>query len=200
MEQIKNVFDEDSLRDNLTFAAYFILLYEHFEDKVTEIVRDPSSALRIKNGELQEQLEQEYLDDIQNRQFGTDEPYNDVFRASLIWLQEKKVISANEKKLLITIRSRRNTIVHELFELVYNGVQQRDREYLDNLLKLYLRIDNWAFQEYECPSLASELDPGADIEHAQSGSASMVLSIFRILFLNEGQEFKDALRSFGIID
>lgn len=200
MDRINNVFNEDKLRDNLTFAAYFILLYEHFEDMVIAIVRDHSSCLSIKNGELLENTGPEYQAEIQNREFGTEKLYNDVFRASLIWLQGRKVISANEKKLLLTIRGRRDTIVHELLEIIASGIRQRDREYLDNLLKLYLRIDNWAFQEYEFPDAAKELAPGFDISHVQSGGASMVSSIFRILFQNEGQEFKDALKSFGIID
>ena len=42
MSGIDNLFQEETLLSNIKIAAYFILLYEHFEDVVISTVkRDP---------------------------------------------------------------------------------------------------------------------------------------------------------------
>lgn len=40
MLQIENYFREEELVPNVKVVAYFILLYEHFEDMVIETVRE----------------------------------------------------------------------------------------------------------------------------------------------------------------
>ena len=40
MWHIENYFQEDNLLSNMKIAAYFILLYEHFEDMVIDTVRE----------------------------------------------------------------------------------------------------------------------------------------------------------------
>ena len=52
MSGIDNLFQEETLLSNIKIAAYFILLYEHFEDVVISTVKEFYAHDCVLNGQL----------------------------------------------------------------------------------------------------------------------------------------------------
>lgn len=52
MSEIDNLFQEETLLSNIKVAAYFILLYEHFEDVVISTVKEFYAHDCVLNGQL----------------------------------------------------------------------------------------------------------------------------------------------------
>ena len=61
MSEIENLFDEEILTVNLKAAAYFILLYEHFEDVVISTVKEFYSNFCMMDGIAYSDIDDEYI-------------------------------------------------------------------------------------------------------------------------------------------
>ena len=61
MWHIENYFQEDNLLSNMKIAAYFILLYEHFEDMVIDTVREFYTSPCILDGKLFSDIDDAYI-------------------------------------------------------------------------------------------------------------------------------------------
>jgi hypothetical protein len=67
MSEIENLFNEDLLVPNLKGAAYFILLYEHFEDVVITCVKEFYSHFCMINGVPYSSIDDEYIKALQEK-------------------------------------------------------------------------------------------------------------------------------------
>lgn len=67
MTKTENLFDEDLLLPNMKGAAYFILLYEHFEDVVISVVQEFYSELCILDGEMYSSIDDAYIKALQDK-------------------------------------------------------------------------------------------------------------------------------------
>lgn len=115
-----------------------------------------------------------------------------AFRGSLCWLQKYGVFTDSERKRILSIRARRNTLVHELYQELYKGLASEDAIMVSELLIFHDRVNNWRFQQIEMPIMEIELPEGTNPEDVISGDDATLQSIFRILFCNEGDAFKEA--------
>lgn len=115
-----------------------------------------------------------------------------AFRGSLCWLQKYGVFTDSERKRILSIRARRNTLVHELFQELNKGLASQDTIMVSELLIFHDRVNNWRFQQVEMPIMEIELPEGTNPEDVISGSDATLQSMFRILFCNEGEAFKEA--------
>ena len=61
MSVIENLFDEDLLLPNLKGIAFFILLYEHFEDAVISVVKEFYSLTCVLDGQLYCDIDDQYI-------------------------------------------------------------------------------------------------------------------------------------------
>lgn len=84
-------------------------------------------------------------------------------------------------------------IVHELLKVLADGLDTRDAELLGDLMKLYMKIDNWFFK-IDMQILGKRFSDEYDIDNAQSLTAMYLMSIFRIVFNGEGKGFKEAMQ------
>lgn len=229
---IENLFNEDKLIPNIKIAAFFILLYEHFEDVVISTVKDFYSDSCIMDGVMYCDIDDEYIKLIQHKiDIGERDdgflPYSfllnealqkkekyltDVIstakaedgikdgkkiKGSLKWLQKHGAISNGEREYILKIRKRRNTIVHELLRIIDMGFAEEDAKMMIELLNYNRRINNWRFQQYEMPIMGYDLPDGASADDVVGMDDMTLMSIMRILLLNEGELFKDALNELG---
>lgn len=61
MSVVENLFDEELLVPNLKGIAFFILLYEHFEDTVIYTVKEFYSTPCVFEGKLLLSIDDEYI-------------------------------------------------------------------------------------------------------------------------------------------
>lgn len=228
MAEMENLFNEDFLLPNLKGAAYFILLYEHFEDVVISTVKDFYCDICILDGVEYSDIDDDYIKalrvkvanqeadypipfDMQLKQaekrrekykqevFHPKESLLDEYKGgtrlkgSLIWLLENEVLSETEIRRVMQIRDRRNVIVHELFSVLSEGLTEEDAKMIAELLSFNQRINSWRFQEIEMPCMGYELPEGATPEDVMGGDDVLLSGLFRILFLDEGEKFKELL-------
>ncbi len=227
MTTIDNFFDEAVLVPNIKGAAYFILLYEHFEDVVINTVKEFFSTPCVLDGVLYSDIDDDYIKKLKNKiEMKEEDPfipyslqlrqaqknkknYEDAIYASkenkennqdgkrlrgaLNWLQKYDVFSETDIKRVFDIRNRRNTVVHELFKVLGEGLSTNDAHMIADLLKFNDRVNNWRFQQLDMPACAIELPDGVQPEDVLRSDDMTLMGIFRILFCNEGEVFKSAL-------
>ena len=72
------------------------------------------------------------------------------------------------------------------------GLASEDAIMVSELLIFHDRVNNWRFQQIEMPVMEIELPEGTNPEDVISGDDATLQSMFRILFCNEGEAFKEA--------
>lgn len=115
------------------------------------------------------------------------------FRGSLNWLKENDVFSEAEVDRILQIRKRRNSMVHELLITLSEGLSEDDGKMMVDLLTFNRRVNSWRFMEIDAPSMGYKLPKGVTPDDVMGGDDTVLLGIFRILFLDEGKQFKEAL-------
>lgn len=222
MLQNEKYFREEELVPNVKVAAYFILLYEHFEDMVIETVREFYSTPCMLDGKPFSNIDKEYIDllekkvkqgesgripfkirladarrkrAIYQKEVLSKTKMRDarVLRASLNWLQDHQVISGKENNNILETRMRRNELVHGLLQEIGKGFSDEDAKMIADMLNVQQRINAWRFQQIDMSLMEIKLPEGANPNDVM-GSDDMILNvIFRILFCGEGEKFKEAL-------
>ena len=222
MWQIENYFREEKLIPNIKGAAYFILLYEHFEDVVIETVREFYSTPCMLDGKAFSSIDDEYIhllkEKVEQNESGripfkrrladarrAREAYRrnilgegkekdaQKFRGSLNWLQKHDVITEAENDRILAIRGRRNRITHELLQEIGKGLSDEDAKMIAEMLNIQQRINAWTFQQIDMPIMEIELPDGTNPNDVMGGDDMILNSIFWILFCGEGEKFKEAL-------
>ena len=222
MLQIENYFREEELVPNVKVVAYFILLYEHFEDMVIETVREFYSTPCMLDGKPFSNIDKEYIDLLEKKvkqgESGrilfkirladtrraravyqkevldkVKKGSGRIFRGSLNWLQEHDVITEAENDRILAIRDRRNELVHKLFQEIGRGFSDEDAKRIADMLNVQQRINAWKFQQIDMSLMEIELPEGANPNDVMGGDDMILNAIFRILFCGEGEKFKEAL-------
>lgn len=222
MHRIENLFQEEILLSNIKIAAYFILLYEHFEDVVISTVKEFYSDTCVLDGKAYSNIDDAYIRCIEKKIengendypvpwrirlasakrdretykkeiLGNKEEDAKAFRGSLRWLRKYDVISEEEYNAILSIRKRRNILVHELLKEIGSGLTEQDIEMIGSLLDFQQRINAWRFQQIDMPVMGIELPQGADADDVLGGDDAVLACIFRILFCGEGSQFKETL-------
>lgn len=221
MWHIENYFQEDNLLSNMKIAAYFILLYEHFEDMVIDTVRKFYTSPCILDGKLFSDIDDAYINLLKEKvekgeEVGSipaafvlaeaeqaravyqkevlgEKKENNArkFRGSLNWLQKHEGITEAENAKILKIRDRRNEITHGLLQKIGEGMTDEDVQMIGELLSLNQRIGAWRFQQIDMPIMEIELPDGADADDVMGNDDVLLTGIFRILFCGEGEQFKE---------
>ena len=221
MWHIENYFQEDNLLSNMKIAAYFILLYEHFEDMVIDTVREFYTSPCILGGKLFSDIDDAYINLLKEKvekgeEVGSipaafvlaeaeqaravyqkevlgEKKENNArkFRGSLNWLQKHEGITEAENAKILKIRDRRNEITHGLLQKIGEGMTDEDVQMIGELLSLNQRIGAWKFQQIDMSIMEIELPDGADADDVMGNDDVLLTGIFRILFCGEGEQFKE---------
>ena len=221
MWHIENYLQEDNLLSNMKIAAYFILLYEHFEDMVIDTVREFYTSPCILDGKLFSDIDDAYINLLKEKVENGEEvgsipaafvlaeaeqarmvyqkevlgekKENNArkFRGSLNWLQKHEGITEAENAKILKIRDRRNEITHGLLQKIGEGMTDEDVQMIGELLSLNQRIGAWRFQQIDMSIMEIELPDGADADDVMGNDGVLLTGIFRILFCGEGEQFKE---------
>ena len=141
-----------------------------------------------------ERSRERYLDEVIRPKKESDkEKDGKRLRGSLNWMQENGVLSEQDVSRLFQIRKRRNGIVHELLEVLSEGLSESDAGMIADLLAINHKINIWHFREIDMPALGIELPEGTTSDDVVGGDDAILSGLFRILFLNGGALFKEEI-------
>lgn len=115
------------------------------------------------------------------------------FRGSLLWLQNHGVITEAERSRILQIRTRRNAIVHELLKTLGEGLSEEDAKMTLELLELNQKINRWSYLQVDAPIMGYSVPDDTSDMNVLGGDDVILQGMFRILFMNEGEDFKRIL-------
>ena len=223
MSDFENYLNEDILLPNVNGAAYFILLYEWFEDRVISTVKDIYSVPCMLDGKEYRDIDDKYIKALKKKiDNGIDNgviPYShllreaerkrtqyqqevidpikgkdaQVLRGSLLWLQGQEAITDEDSTRISQIRSRRNVIVHELLSILGEGLSEEDAKMISELLELNQKINRWYFLYVDAPIMGYNVPDDTSELNIFGGDDVILQGMFRILFMNEGEQYKKIL-------
>lgn len=223
MSDFENYLNADILLPNINGAAYFILLYEWFEDSVISAVKELFSDFCMLDGKEYTNIDIEYINALKVKvEKGEDNgviPYSHLlreaermkkeyeqevtapitgkdgkrFRGSLLWLQNHGVITETERSRILQIRTRRNAIVHELLKTLGEGLSEEDAKMTLELLELNQKINRWSYLQVDAPIMGYSVPDDTSDMNVMGGDDVILQGMFRILFMNEGEDFKRIL-------
>lgn len=181
-EFLQNISDKNTIQNHLTFMALYIALYENFTATFIENVKAFLCDLSIKDGKLNYRETTLYREKIKNRVI--DQNGNkDALKATMLWLQDKGAMSAQDYSDFLQIKSIRNTYAHEMPRLIIEGVPLENIQWFFKLLELYRKLDKWWINEIELP-ISGIVLPGtydeSNVENAMlSAFKSVIVSLYR---------------------
>ena len=181
-EFLQNISDKNTIQNHLTFMALYIALYENFTATFIENVKAFLCDLSIKDGKLNYRETTLYREKIKNRVI--DQNGNkDALKATMLWLQDKGAMSAQDYSDFLQIKSIRNTYAHEMPRLIIEGAPLENIQCFFKLLELYRKLDKWWINEIELP-ISGIVLPGtydeSNVENAMlSAFKSVIVSLYR---------------------
>ena len=125
MEEVENLFDEEILAPNIKGAAYFILLYEHFEDVIISSVKEFYSDFCMLDGMAYSNIDGKYIKALEEKVNNNEENHPIPYKRLLFQAKQNR-----EKYLKDVLHSKDEnskcedgkTLRGSLKWLRYNGV------------------------------------------------------------------------------
>ncbi len=177
----KNINKKDWANDlqfRINCISVFILIYEVFEDKIEENIRDfYSTGFYFKDGKYHDHIGAEYLKLIEK----------DKMKNLINWCLENDIFDENDCNTLKTITDARNNYVHEFYKsLIFDS--SLDLDLLQSLVSLFNKFDNWWIKNVEA---ATDVDtpPNANLDLAHSYTCIIINAIVKSLLNNEKEVF-----------
>lgn len=186
---IKNIVNEDFLKDNLTFVSLFIAVYENFVENVVSKIKTFLCVEEIKDGNLIYNETKKYKDEICNRI--VDEKGNkNITKSSFLWLVDNGAVTQADYSDFLSIKMIRNKYAHELTEIILYGVEENEIKLFFDMIALYKKITEWWFLNIEAEIMGYKIEEGAEIQ----GSANMVFDIIiQILYNGKSKEYQQII-------
>ena len=110
-----------------------------------------------------------------------------------MWLQKQEAISSEDRTRILQIRLRRNAIVHELLSILGEGLSEEDAKMIAELLELNQKINRWYFLHVDAPIMGYNVPDDTSELNIFGGDDVILQGMFRILFMNEGEQYKKIL-------
>lgn len=110
-----------------------------------------------------------------------------------MWLQGQEAITDEDSTRISQIRSRRNVIVHELLSILGEGLSEEDAKMISELLELNQKINRWYFLYVDAPIMGYNVPDDTSELNIFGGDDVILQGMFRILFMNEGEQYKKIL-------
>lgn len=196
-KMLENITDEDELKSSLSFAAFFIALYENFVDLTIDRVKSYycNGFDTDENGRTEYTYSPEYKKVIIDRTEENGKKSGEL-KATLLWLIEKGAIDQNDFDCFYKIRDQRNKIVHELMDCVLNGFNEDEGKNFLDLLNIYKKIDRWWINEIEIPTSADDIPQDYDPNSVGSVISGMFDIMVDVIFRGKSEEHKELLRQY----
>lgn len=196
-QMLLNIADEETLKSNLSFTAFFIALYESFRSLVIDRIQGfLSDGIHFgEDGKMSHIESIHYTNVIKNRKNDSGEKLG-VLVASMLWLVESEAITLKDYNVFIKIREQRNRFAHELTDCLTKGVSETEIEMFFELFRIYKTVDKWWINEIEIPLAADELPPDYDPEGSQSAIMALFDIMVDVLIRGKSDEHKELIQEY----
>lgn len=187
---INNVLDEENLKTNLVFSAFFITFYESF----TSVIRDRLSEfffdeIKIVDCEPIFITGKKYKEEVSDR-IVDDKGNKDITKSSFLWFVDRGCFTNEDYIDFLSIKQTRNKYVHQLNQILYDGVHENEIKQLEKLKVMYHKVDRWWINEVEIPTAGHEIKPGYDAENVVSSNLLMLDIMLDIGLLGLSEQYK----------
>ena len=192
-----SIADEETLKSNLSFTAFFIALYENFVDLTVDRVEGfyCNGFSTDETGKVTMTQSPEYSKRILQREDNLGKRVG-VLRATLFWLLEAEAITQDDIDCFYEIREQRNRFTHELTNCLLNGLTEDEVKKLFDLFRIYKKIDKWWINEIEIPCSADEIPQDYDPDGVQSVISGLFDIMVDVLFRGNSKEHKELIEQY----
>ena len=188
MEIIENVITPENLQLTVSFTSLFVLVFECFKDMVINRPKEffCTSKIEFKKDKIVYYETEKYKREVRKL---AKKP----FEASLRWFSNHKVITESDVNNVLSIELRRHSFVHELYNIVHNGISDEDIIFLTDLISIYKKIDSWWIYNVEIDWDEIKDPDDVNMDDCISGSLMMIDVMINILLKGEGETYRECL-------
>ena len=188
LEMIENVVTPENLQFTVSFTSLFVLVFECFKDMVIDRPKEffCTEKIEFKEDKIVYYETEKYKREVKNL---AKKP----FEASLRWFANHKVITEYDVNKALAIELRRHSFVHELYNVVHNGISDEDTQLLADLVSIYKKIDSWWIYNVEIDW--DEIKDPDNVKQDECISSSLVMIdvMINILLKGEGETYRECL-------
>ena len=188
LEMIENVVTPENLQFTVSFTSLFVLVFECFKDMVINRPKEffCTSKIEFKEDKIVYYETEKYKREVRKLA-------NKPFEASLRWFANHKVITESDVNKVLSIELRRHSFVHELYNVVHNGISDEDTQLLADLVSIYKKIDSWWIYNVEIDW--DEIKDPNNVKQDECISSSLVMIdvMINILLKGEGESYRECL-------
>ena len=188
LEMIENVVTPENLQFTVSFTSLFVLVFECFKDMVIDRPKEffCTEKIEFKEDKIVYYETEKYKREVKNL---AKKP----FEASLRWFANHKVITESDVNKALSIELRRHSFVHELYNVVHNGISDEDTQLLADLVSIYKKIDSWWIYNVEIDWDEIKDTDNVKQDECISGSLMMIDVMINILLKGEGESYRECL-------
>lgn len=132
-ERVERSLDPDVVRPSLFMATMFITAFEILKDSIVGRIRNYYSIGLSKDGDA---VGPDYVNEVLSRNKSS------VY-ASLDWLIEHHAIDDSDLVAFDRLKTTRNLLAHQLFDVVTGQVESSHQEQFGDLVELLRKIEVW---------------------------------------------------------
>jgi hypothetical protein len=182
-ERWERFLDPEVLRPSLLMATMFITTFEILKNSIVDHIRSFFSDEWSMEGPI---ASAEYRTQVLSR-------HKSPVYASLDWLRENQVISDDDLVIFNKLKTTRNLVAHELFNIVTGETESNHIEQFEELVALLRKIEVWWVVNVD---IATNPDY-ADVEIDEAGIVpGAILSLQMLLQVMSGNtELLEAWRN-----
>ena len=188
LEMIENVVTPENLQFTVSFTSLFVLVFECFKDMVIDRPKEffCTEKIEFKEDKIVYYETEKYKREVRKLA-------NKPFEASLRWFANHKVITEFDVNKALSIELHRHSFVHELYNVVHNGISDDDIKLLAELISIYRKIDSWWIYNVEIDWDEIKDPNNVKQDECISGSLMMIDVMINILLKGEGESYRECL-------
>ena len=188
LEMIENVMTPENLQLTVSFTSLFVLVFECFKDMVIDRPKEffCTEKIEFKEDKIVYYETEKYKREVRKLA-------NKPFEASLRWFANHKVITEFDVNKALSIELHRHSFVHELYNVVHNGISDDDIKLLADLISIYRKIDSWWIYNVEIDWDEIKDPNNVKQDECISGSLMMIDVMINILLKGEGESYRECL-------
>lgn len=188
-EWLDNISDKDVLQDNLTFASLYIAMFEYMKQYVVDYIKEFLCVEEVKNGKLIYKETEAYRKEILDR-FGEKKVPEKTTTASFLWLVDNEAITEEDYQKFLAIKAVRNKYAHELANVIFQGISEKDVKLLLEMRDLLQKISSWFYINIDAPIMGYEIPEDLQPNDIHSGGDIVFQMILEVLYNGKSQEYK----------
>ena len=181
-DNLNNIFDPEILNDNLKFISLYIAVYEKLKETIIEQVTGFYCSGFEDDKYIYDGYEEKVLNKVKSKK-------NTRLKASLRWLLEAEAIDDKDCESFKKITDKRNELVHDMSEMLFNGLGEDITMLFVEMMELYKKIEVWWIKEVEIPisgDFTVEEYEKIDWDSVEYSDLMMLRVISNVTFNNKG--------------